>query len=533
MKTSLIAFLLMMIFQARGQVRLYITIKEGDTHKITPAMLCITGLGDSAVYTPPGIIAPEATYPDTFFTGIAFNEGRNFTGPVRRMTGKGAVNGQRTYVYGDAPTLPYWSDSVMYQTTGNFFLDLPAGKYRISIEHGPEYIPVTAIINLRQEQKQVRRQFILKRWINMPALGWYSGDVHTHHPLNTLPFRKYMMQMAEAANLHLVNVLEMGDRSHVYFPPWGFGEKYYINKNDFSIVAGQEEPRSIYGHVIGLNTDTFARDTAQYNYYDIVFNRLHKRPSALTGFAHFAYKGEGVTPGLAMYAPTGAVDFVELMQNTKINTEDYYDYLNLGFHFAAAYGSDFPWGSSIGDGRVFVYTGKRFSARKWFAGLKAGNSFVSNGPAVFLKADNKIPGNEIIKDSGSFSFITLKALCSRSIGIIDKIQLIGSDGLLLENTNTGNKDSVQLSFHHKVVKSQWVAAFVHCTNGAIAHTSPVYFIVDGKSTYNKTSGPGIIKKLTAILLETRRTELANPVPDSGILLRIDEAIHWYNQLLSN
>jgi hypothetical protein len=379
----------------------------------------------------------------------------------------------------------------------------------------------------------MKMKVILKRWINLPARGWYSGDIHTHHPLNTSAFRDYSLQLAEAEDLHVMNVLQMGDRSDVYFQPQGYGRDFRISRNDITIATGQEEPRSIYGHIIGLNIDTLARDTSVYNHYDVVFDRLHKNPEALVGFAHFAYAGEGVTPGLAMYAPTGAIDFLEMMQNTRINTRDYYDYLNLGFRFAAAYGSDFPWGSIPGDGRVFVYTGHPFSADKWFAGLKAGHTFVSNGPALFLEADGMMPGSQIIKKTEQRSSIRVKGLSDKSIGIIDTIRLIGSEGVLFEKANPLQSDSIGFDFAHVVKKSQWVAAMVHCSNGAVAHTSPVYYVVDGQSTYNRDLGPAIIEKLVALLNKVRMDELSKGHADSGILSRVDTAIAWYKALLKH
>src|ERR1051325_7435481 len=97
---------------------------------------------------------------------------------------------------------------------------------------------------------------------------------------------------------------------------------------------------------------------------------------------------------------------------------DYYDYLNLGFRITAAAGSDMPWGSTIGEVRTFVYTGKDFSVDNWFSGLKAGHTFVSNGPALFLEVDGKLPGTEIEKTIGSKVVVKAKALSHPGVGII-------------------------------------------------------------------------------------------------------------------
>ena len=518
---------------AQHTSRLSIKIIESDTRNVTPAMVCITNLKTSNVHVPPdGAIAGQPSYPDIFFTGIKFSWNKNWIGPVRKMSGKGEVNGQRTYVYGLSPTLPYWSERVMYQTSGDFFIDLQPGKWRISIQHGNEYVPVIEEIIVTAKQKKLVKTFFLNRWINLPQRGWYSGDVHAHHPLNKQTFKDYTMQLAKAEDVHLVNILQMGDRKETYFPPEGFGKDFRLIKGNTCIVSGQEEPRSDYGHIIGLNIQALARDTAHYNQYDLVFNKIQLKQEALIGFAHFAYGGEGVKEGLAIYAPTGAINFVELLQNTQLNTTDYYDFLNLGFRLTAAAGSDFPWGSTIGDGRTMVYTGNPFSADKWFAGMKAGNTFVSNGPALFLEADGNIPGTEVSMRKEATVMIKVNAFSNRHIGVIEKIKLYNNDGLVFEKDNIRQHDSVQFVLQHKLSKSQWLTAAVYCSNGALAHTSPLYFIVDGKPTYDAVKGPSIIEKLLTVIEKISKNENSKQVIDQGVIENINKAKTYYQHLKS-
>ncbi|MGN6436613.1 MAG: CehA/McbA family metallohydrolase [Agriterribacter sp.] len=513
------------------KTRVDIRVTEAASGQITPAMVCITNLDNGKVYTPPyGDTAGAATYPAPFFKGIAFSSHSNWCGPVRKMKGKGAVNGQRTYVYGEKPTLPYWTDPVMYQVNGEFSIPLFPGKWSISIQHGNEFIPVKDSFVVSAGQASLAKQYQLKRWIDLPSMGWYSGDVHAHHAMGEPEFKEYMLQMAKAEDVHLLNLLEMGDRNATAFNAPGFGAAYNLCREDRCIVFGQEEPRSDYGHIIGLNIEALARDTAHYNYYDLVFEKLHSKNETLVGYAHFAYKGEGVTKGMAMYAPGNAIDFVELMQNAQINTADYYDYLNLGFRMAAAAGSDFPWGSTIGDCRTFAYTGETFSAAKWFAALKAGNSFVSNGPALFLEVDGKIPGMELHKRKGGRASIAVKALSDPAIGIIDKVEIHSGAGLIYSINNPQEKDSVILQFSYKLRQSDWVTAVVYCRNGAIAHTSPVYCIVNNRPVFNKKKAPALIKKQQLLIEEVRKEESSKSNPDKGILMRLDAADRFYKTL---
>src|SRR2546423_289069 len=394
-------------------VKVKIRIIEEGTQSPTPAMVCFTNIEGGKVTVPHLIQIPDTpSETKTFYSGVNFKKDKNWFGPVRKMNGLGN-NENRSYVYELFPSLPYWSDPVMYQTSGDFTIILTEGEWHISIEHGNEFIPVGETFVVSAKEKQHTKTFELKRWINLPQRGWYSGDVHVHHPTNKPEYRDFLLEYAKAEDVHLVNILEMGHHLGTDFKQEGFGEKFRVQKNDICLVSGQEDPRSIFGHIIGLNINQQVRDTSVYNYYDLVFKKLHQQPGAIVGFAHFSWNGCDLPRGFPTYITTGQIDFVELLQFAKINTLDYYDYLNLGFHITAAAGSDVPWGSTLGEVRTFVYNGNKFSADNWFSGLKEGHTFVSNGPALFFEVDGKLPGSEITKVNGSNAVFKAKAISNQ------------------------------------------------------------------------------------------------------------------------
>ena len=57
---------------------------------------------------------------------------------------------------------------VMFQTSGDFTIDLPKGKWRIAVEHGNEYIPVTEEFAVADETS-IDKTIELKRWIDLMA----------------------------------------------------------------------------------------------------------------------------------------------------------------------------------------------------------------------------------------------------------------------------------------------------------------------------------------------------------------------------
>lgn len=532
-KISFIFLLLIFCGHLPAQKTVHVKIKviEEDTRSITPVMICITNVKDSQVHKPPsGNIAEPPTEIGLFFSGVEYNPDKNWVGPVRMTNGKGN-NENRSILYGLKPSIPYWKEPVMYQTSGDFTIELPPGKWRISLEHGNEYLPIHDEFTLTSKQKKLTKTFLLKRWINLPARGWYSGDVHVHHPTHKPAFKQYLLDYGKAEDVHIINMLEMGHHLGTDFKLDGFGKKFRVCKGNICLVSGQEDPRSHFGHIIGLNMEAQVRDTSVYDYYDLVFKKIHQQPGALVGFAHFGGWGNGIDKGFPWYITTGEIDFVELLQFLKLNTLAYYDYLNLGFKITAAAGSDFPWASTIGDVRTFVYTGKNFSVDTWFAGLKAGNSFVSNGPALFLEADGNLPGTTIMKKKGSTASLNIKGLSDKKMGIIERVAIYNNDGLVSEKLNTANQDSLQLTLSHTIDKSQWLAAVMYCDNGAVAHTTPVYFVVDGKPTYDKKKAPQIIQQQLDDIVRIRETpELKNVIND-GIKQLLDKASEFYRKLL--
>ncbi|MEX2512484.1 MAG: CehA/McbA family metallohydrolase [Cyclobacteriaceae bacterium] len=373
----------------------------------------------------------------------------------------------------------------------------------------------------------------MHRWIDLPAQGWYSGDVHVHHPTTEQAFKDFLLEYARAEDVHLVNVLEMGHHLGTDFKQEGFGENFRTCKDNICIVSGQEDPRSTFGHIIGLNIEQMVRDTSTYNYYDLVFEKLQLQPGAIVGYAHFSWNGTGLPRGFPWYITTEQIDFVELLQFSRINTMDYYDYLNLGFRITAAAGSDIPWGSTLGEVRTFVFTGNTFSADSWFEGLKNGHTFVSNGPALFLEADGNLPGTEITHSKGTLTNLSIKALSNASIGTIERVAVYNNDGLVMEKTNPQRADSLQIDLPHTLNQSQWLSAAVYCDNGAVAHTTPIYFVIDGQPTWHPEKAPNIIaRQLASIRLIEEETRAMAEV-DGGIITRLEEAKAFYGGILSS
>src|SRR5262249_21306246 len=83
--------------------------------------------------------------------------------------------------------LPYWG-GVRWpvQNHTGFFVDgryharLPVGEYELVVSKGPEYRVVHQFFSINDD-RPTEIKVSLRRWLDMPAKGWYSGDDHIHY----------------------------------------------------------------------------------------------------------------------------------------------------------------------------------------------------------------------------------------------------------------------------------------------------------------------------------------------------------------
>jgi hypothetical protein len=516
--------------QPANTTRVHLRLVDAQTGKPTPAMACISDAKSSEVRLPPdGRLCIKPSTVREFMSGVRFNADPNWIGPVRKMQGKGD-NDDRAYVYEDRPSLPYWKEPVIYQTSGDFLIDLPAGRWRVAASHGMEFVPVADEFDV-DGRGEVKKTLLFERWVDLPARGWWSGDVHVHHPSSEPAQREYLVQYALAEDVHVVNLLEMGHHTGTEFVQAGFGRKFRVQRGDFALVSGQEDPRSTFGHIIGLNLQAMVRDTSTYDFYDLTFRGIRAQAGALVGFAHFAWNGCDLPRGFPWFVTTGEIDFIEVLQFGLLNRSDYADYLNLGFRLTAAAGSDLPWGSTIGEVRTYVHTGDRFDVDAWFRNFKAGHTFVSNGPALEFTVDGELPGAELARAPGTLVRIHAHALGQARIGLPTVLRVEGPSGVVKEVKSNPGEAELAFDLEHRIESSQWLMGSVVCDNHAVAHTTPVYVVVNAKPTWDAGKGPGFIEKQLAAMAKIE-SEFAtgDDARSLGIRERLQKARAFYLSL---
>ncbi len=383
----------------------------------------------------------------------------------------------------------YWPGSLderqVFFVDGGFSLALPAGNYKLIVGKGFEYIPVVQTVQVGPAADSVRT-VTLRRWINMPARGWFSGDGHVHYARSGEESNRRLMTWARAEDVHMINVMRMGDALKTYFEQYAYGKAGRKVFADYALIPGQEDPRSSYiGHTLQMNIQSPVRIPKQYYLFDVVFDEIH-RQGGLTGYAHVYQppkRGFWVREDMTMNVVRRKVDFAEISEFGDIDSRLYYEFLNLGFKLTATAGSDVPMGNTIGTSRVYAYIGKRFDVDAWFNAVKGGRTFVTNGPILELTVNGQLPGSEIQVKPGETLHIKAAAF---GYGVLPRYLEVVAQGEVVKSAVGGKTISLELAL--PVRDSTWIAA--RCAG---AHTSPIYIRVGDQSFWKLKAVPELIQ----------------------------------------
>ncbi|MBT8080334.1 MAG: CehA/McbA family metallohydrolase [Gammaproteobacteria bacterium] len=391
------------------------------------------------------------------------------------------------------------SNRHVFYTDGHYSATIPVGTYTLVLSKGPEFRvhQQDVVVSPGTETVVAAR---LQRWSSMPASGWYSGDDHVHikrHRSDNAP----VMAIMQAEDIHLTNVLQMGNPASPYFEQYAMGLAGRYVASGHSLVPGVEDPRTaLRGHTISLNIDEVIRDKDSYLLYDRVFAR-YRAQGGMSGYAHVAGDWFNVGRGLALDVPLGVVDFIEVLQDGELDTTHWYDILDLGFNVAPSAGSDFPYLNQPGAERVYVQVDGEFTADAWFDGLKAGKSFVTNGPMLELSANGAGIGATIDAEPGDTIEITAYGGLNPDHETLDRLELIVHGEVIASASNENDSEALLIRHTLTVEHGVWLALRATGRTQALAHSAPIFIVTDERGFRNDEKTPEIVSKMLARLAE--------------------------------
>jgi hypothetical protein len=316
----------------------------------------------------------------------------------------------------------------------------------------------------------------------MRPRGWWSGDDHVHTRIVSDADARNVMAWVQAEDVHLANIVKMGDIYRTYFEQRGFGPAHRVVDGEYVLSPGQECPRTHdqIGHTLAMNITAMVRDPERYFLYDTVFDAVHAQ-GGLTGYAHVNSGMFHVHRDMSLNVPRAKVDFVEILQFNHLGTELYYEFLNLGCKLTASAGSDVPWGGTIGEVRAYAYLGSEsFTADHWFKAFGRGRTFTTSGPMLDFRVDDAWPGDELRVTADRKLRVQARAwgdprrMAPMNLEIVRHGEVIRA-----ADSPASGQPEAALDFTVDAGDGGWIAARARAGDGTSAHTTPVYVLREG------------------------------------------------------
>jgi hypothetical protein len=399
---------------------------------------------------------------------------------------------------------------------GKFELALPADTYTLTIERGPEYYPEMRRIDIQNGAKHSEK-VELRRWINMNALGWYSGDLHNHRRLEEMPALLLAndLNLAPTLTEWIGGVYFRTGRPNSSAPPVtpAEGAVRLVDATHAYSIADTEIERLVEGpgavDMLGLRSPlAFHGDLVSPP--NTVFTELAHRQGGYVDAEKIVWRDTVALVAL------GQVDFAGIVYNhfnrhgVMVETDKwgmipkekpeystpegmplwamsiYYRFLNCGFRMPVSAGSAtgvMP--SPLGFNRVYVYLPGGFDYGAWFRGLKAGRSFGTNGPMLFLTVNDYKPGDSLYLPGrgGDVNRLHLRAE-ARSLRDLDRLEIIWSGQVVKTVHASGGSRNLSVEYEFDAQRTGWFAARAFekpAQSVRFAHTSPVYVRVGNDS----------------------------------------------------
>jgi hypothetical protein len=375
-----------------------------------------------------------------------------------------------------------------FYARGSYEVAVPPGRYQIEAVRGICHREAVQFTEVGSGITHVH-DFRIPVLKDMKASGWYSGNTHTHYHLEIdedPDDRLRMVPPAEALDVSVISYLIRNDSPYIT-------NRYPVGRlpqfsRDGTLMDMGEEARNNrtfgdigYGHCLFLNipravepvsTGLLAKDPNAPDFPTL--SMLCEEARRLGGTTIWCHNGAGME--FPVTVALGHLDAYNFADGLEADYGRYYQLLNCGWRLPASSGTDW-W--IYDHNRVFVQVEGAFTYDSWLAGLRAGRTFVSNGPLLELAVNGRGPG--AVLDAAGPLEVAASAVSRLPFDVLQIVQ----DGEIVAEQTAIQRREARLERDIEAERGGWIAARVlsraktHAAYPVFAHTGPVYFRVRG------------------------------------------------------
>jgi hypothetical protein len=404
-------------------------------------------------------------------------------------------------------------------------LALPKGVLTIEAIGGPEREAVRKTIDL-SGRDEAEVALPLPRFSNLAASGWRSGNTHIHlMKVSRADCDRYLREVPPADHLDAVFVshLERAGADHEYTTnTYTRADLAGIEKASGVKVGNGEEHRHNfdgfnqgYGHVMLLKINDLVQPVSigpgitKMGTDGLPLQRgidTARRDGATIVWCHSRWGMEQI----ANFA-TGRLRAMNIFDGGAHGSykDCFYRYWDAGFPVSFSTGTDwFIYDFS----RVYAQVDGDVTVDNWLAALKAGRTFITNGPLLKLQVRGKGPGEIIDVEKGGIQHVRASAS-----GRIDfrRIELV-RNGRVVGKAETKPVDGhyeAELSLFLDTREPCWIALRTppppvkddpslqepvprnEFGKDLFAHTTPIAIQVGGKAHFDRKVAETLLEEL--------------------------------------
>jgi hypothetical protein len=187
--------------------------------------------------------------------------------------------------------------------------------------------------------------------------------------------------------------------------------------------------------------------------------------------------------------------------------------------------------------RVYALVEGDFSVESWCEAVRAGRTFVTNGPMLSLEVNGQVPGDQISAHAGAAIGVVVEA---GSYVPMERVELIVNGDVVATATAEDAGQRALLAHELKAEGSCWIAARaigpahrLALDTHVFAHTSPVYVSVDEQPQRDAPSAAYFVEWIDRLIdLSARRAKYPDDASRERVAALFTEAQEYYRAQLA-
>jgi hypothetical protein len=400
---------------------------------------------------------------------------------------------------------------------------LPRGEVIVDVARGFEYEPLRTRVRIEPGQRELTLR--LKRWTNMNAQRWFSGDSHVH-----FLGAQGAHTEAQGEDLNVVNLLQ-SQWGHLFTNTEDALGATVTNGGNTIVYCSQENRQHMLGHLTlwGLKEPVMPWCTDGPDEAEL--GGALEETMAYWADACRAQGGTVIIPHLpnpncepAVLIATGRADAVEMITHANYEHLEYYRYLNCGYRLPLVGGTDKMYSTvPVGLYRTYAYVPKdeEFNYENWCRAVRAGRTFLSGGPMIHLSVNGAAIGDTLQLPRGGGT-VEVEAT-AEAIFPLHNLEIVQQGQVVARTEDAKGARRLQLKTSLKVDHHTWLAARCERPDanalhhhdewhrGMFAHTSPIYVAVDGEwSLFDQDAAQYMLTLIDGGLSYIRQTAHHHP-----------------------